>query len=143
MLIIQQIDTNVIAPKILGNSAGISSLGVIIAVTVMGSYFGLVGMILGVPLFAIIISIVKKWLEKRLSSRQLPVNTKEYYTDSSYSTENEEHRSITRIIVDPFLKIISRNVNKAINEELIHEDEDETDQDTASDQEDQKEDTDK
>ena len=137
MLIIQQIDTNVIAPKILGNSAGISSLGVIIAVTIMGSYFGIVGMILGVPLFAIIISIVKKWLEKKLSEKRLPINTKEYYTDHSYSNENEEHRSITRIIVDPFLKIISRNVNKAINEDLMHEDEGEDIQDPESEQEDQ------
>ena len=137
MLIIQQLDANVIAPKILGSSAGISSLGVIIAVTVTGSYFGIIGMILGVPLFAIIISIVKKWLEKKLSEKRLPINTKEYYTDHSYSNENEEHRSISRIIVDPFLKIISRNVNKAINEDLIHEDEGEDIQDPESEQEDQ------
>jgi len=118
MIIIQQIDTNVIAPKILGNSAGISSLGVIIAVTITGAYFGIVGMILGVPLFAIIISIVKKWLEKRLSSKQLSVNTKEYYDDPSYSTENEEHRSVIRIIFDPLLKFISKKVNKAISNHL-------------------------
>lgn len=122
MLIIQQIDTNVIAPKILGNSAGISSLGVIIAVTIMGSYFGIAGMILGVPFFAIIISIVRKWLEKRLSSKHLPINTKEYYTDRSYSNENEEHRSLTRIIFDPLLKMISRNVNKTLSENMINDD---------------------
>ena len=126
MLIIQQIDTNIISPKILGNSAGISSLGVIIAVTVMGSYFGVAGMILGVPFIAIIISIVKKWLEKRLSAKQLPVNTTEYYTDESYSSENEEHKSITRMIFDPLLKIISKSVNKALSENDIHDDDDDT-----------------
>ena len=130
MLIIQQIDTNVIAPKILGQSAGISSLAVIIAVTIMGSYFGIVGMILGVPFFAVIISIVRKWLEKKLSAKNLPVATKEYYTDRSYSHENEEQKSITRMIFDPFLKRISQNVNKTISETTIHEDEDEEDEDS-------------
>ena len=52
ILIIQQIDGNIIAPKVLGNSTGISSLGVIIAITIMGSYFGIIGMIIGVPIFA-------------------------------------------------------------------------------------------
>ena len=142
MIVLQQLDANVIAPKILGSSAGISSLGVIIAVTVMGAYFGIVGMILGVPFFAVVISIVRKWLEKKLSAKNLPVATKEYYTDRSYSHENEEQKSITRMIFDPFLKRISQNVNKTISETSIHEDdEDDYIQPFDSEQIDSKEDT--
>ena len=118
MFILEQIDANVIAPKILGSSAGISSLGVIIAVSVMGSYFGIVGMILGVPIFAIIISIVREWLNKRLSAKNLPVSTADYYDNPNYSIDSEEHKSITRLIFDPLLIAISKKINNTVSHNL-------------------------
>ena len=130
MIIIQQIDANIIAPKILGSSAGISSLGVITAVIIMGAYFDIVGMIIGVPLFAIIIAIFKEWLEKRLSAKKLPVKTAEYYEDPDYSSESEEYKSFTRLLFDPLLKKASKKVNHTISRDLkkndITEDEDDT-----------------
>ena len=122
MIIIQQIDANIIAPKILGSSAGISSLGVIIAVIIMGSYFGIIGMIIGVPIFAIIIAILKEWIEKTLSKKNLPINTAEYYYDPDYSSESEEYKSITRIILDPILKKVSSGLNQTITRDLKKED---------------------
>ena len=118
MIIIEQIDANIIAPKILGNSAGISSLGVIIAVTLMGSLFGTIGMIIGVPVFAIIIAIVKDWLDKKLASKELPTNTTEYYTDKAYSSENEDFKSITKVIFDPVMSRISKKLNGTISDHL-------------------------
>ena len=118
MIIIEQIDANIIAPKILGNSAGISSLGVIIAVTVMGSLFGTIGMIIGVPVFAIIIAIIKDLLDKKLASKQLPTKTSEYYTDQSYSSESEEYKSITKLIFEPVLTKISQKLNGTISDHL-------------------------
>ena len=118
MIIIEQIDANIISPKVLGSSAGISSLGVLIAVTIMGSYFGIVGMIIGVPIFAIIIAIFKEWLEKRLKSKQLPINTTEYYADPDYSSESEEYKSISRMIAEPILKTISKKLNNTITDKL-------------------------
>ena len=118
MIIIQQIDTNIIAPKILGSSAGISSLGVIAAVIIMGAYFDIVGMIIGVPIFAIIIAIFKEWLEKKLSSKDLPVKTSEYYEDPDYSSESEEYKSFTRLLFDPLLKKASKKVNYTISRDL-------------------------
>lgn len=69
ILVIQQIDGNIIAPKILGENTGVSSLCVIIAITTMGSLAGLVGMVLGVPLFATVLELSNTYLEKRLRKK--------------------------------------------------------------------------
>ncbi len=75
ILIVQQIDGNIIAPKILGENTGVSSLCVMISITVMGAIWGLAGMVLGVPLFATIIELTNEFLNKRLRAKGLPVNT--------------------------------------------------------------------
>lgn len=62
VIILQQIDGNIIGPKILGDSIGISSLGVIVAITVMSDLLGFVGMFIGVPLYVLITSIARKLL---------------------------------------------------------------------------------
>ena len=63
ILIIQQLDGNVIGPKILGDSIGISALWVLFSIVVFGDLFGLVGMVIGVPLFATLLSLVKEFAE--------------------------------------------------------------------------------
>ncbi len=63
ILIIQQLDGNVIGPKILGDSIGISALWVLFAIVVCGDLFGLTGMVIGVPLFATILGLVKEFAE--------------------------------------------------------------------------------
>ena len=83
VLVIQQIDGNIIGPKILGNSNGVSSLCVLIAITTMGSIWGLAGMILGVPLFATVIELAGDFLENRLRERGLPSSTENYYPADS------------------------------------------------------------
>ena len=60
ILILQQIDGNIIGPKILGNSTGLSSFWVLFAILLFGGLWGFVGMIIGVPLFAVIYDVVKK-----------------------------------------------------------------------------------
>ena len=78
VFIIQQLDGNVIGPKILGDSIGISAFWILFAILVAGKFLGLVGMIIGVPLFAIIYSIIKEEIEYKLKMKQLPTNTKDY-----------------------------------------------------------------
>ena len=63
ILVIQQLDGNVIGPKILGDSIGISALWVLVAIVVGGDLFGLPGMVVGVPVFATLLSIVKEFAE--------------------------------------------------------------------------------
>ena len=91
ILVIQQIDGNVIAPKILGNSTGMSSLSVIVAITIMGSSFGFMGMLIGVPVFAVIIAIIKELVEERLTLKEMPIETSCYYPKDSIFDSEEEH----------------------------------------------------
>ena len=78
VLIIQQLDGNVIGPKILGDNIGVSSFCVMISIVIMGNLFGVVGMIIGVPLFAVIIEFVGEFLDKRLRQKHKPVDTEKY-----------------------------------------------------------------
>ena len=79
ILVVQQIDGNIIAPKILGENTGVSSLCVMIAITVLGAVWGFVGMIVAVPLFATVLALFGSFINKRLESRGLPVSTHHYY----------------------------------------------------------------
>ena len=63
VIILQQIDANVINPKIVGNSLKISPLLVIFAVTVGGAYFGILGMFLAVPVFAVFKMMIEDYIE--------------------------------------------------------------------------------
>ncbi len=94
---IQQLDGNVIGPKILGDSTGLSSLGVLVSITIMGGYFGVAGMIFGVPLFAVICALVKRYIENRLTVRALPTETNAYYTDPD-KVPTEEDGGLRRLI---------------------------------------------
>lgn len=78
IFIIQQLDGNIIGPKILGDSIGISAFWILFSLLVAGKLLGLVGMIIGVPLFALIYSIIKDIIEARLSEKGLPKDTKDY-----------------------------------------------------------------
>lgn len=81
ILIIQQIDGNIIGPKILGEKTGLSSMWVIISLMVAGGLFGFAGMVLGVPFFAVIYMWIKLIIEGRLKKKDLPVSTIEYLGD--------------------------------------------------------------
>ncbi len=78
VFIIQQIDGNIIGPKILGDSIGISAFWILFAILVAGKFLGIVGMIIGVPLFAIVYSIIKEEVEYKLKIKELPTETKDY-----------------------------------------------------------------
>lgn len=78
ILIIQQIDGNIIGPKILGDSIGISAFWILFSILVAGKFLGLVGMIIGVPLFAIVYSIIKEIIEDKLDKKGLKTETEDY-----------------------------------------------------------------
>ena len=78
VLALQQLDGNVIGPKILGDSTGISSFWVIVAILVGGGFFGVLGMFLGVPVFAAIQTLAKYLVDRKLTQRGMPVEAQEY-----------------------------------------------------------------
>ena len=78
ILVLQQLDGNVIGPLILGDYVGISPLWIMISIVIGGGLFGFVGMLLSVPVFALIYAIIKALLENRLKKRGLPVHSSCY-----------------------------------------------------------------
>lgn len=62
MLILQQVDGNIIGPRLIANSVGLSGLWVLFAITLFGGLFGFVGVLFGVPVFAIIYDYVRRWV---------------------------------------------------------------------------------
>ncbi|WP_045144223.1 AI-2E family transporter [Clostridium butyricum] len=78
ILVIQQIDGNIIGPKILGDSIGVSAFWILFAILVAGKFLGLVGMIIGVPLFAVVYSLLKEIVEGQLKKKGLHIETKDY-----------------------------------------------------------------
>lgn len=78
ILAIQQLDGNIIGPKILGDKTGLDSFAVIFAILVSGGLFGVVGMIVGVPVFATIFGIITDVCNKRLVKKSLPVEIEAY-----------------------------------------------------------------
>jgi predicted PurR-regulated permease PerM len=64
---LQQIDGNIIKPHVFGNTLGLPSLWVLVSIVIGGGLFGIIGMILGVPAFALIYSVVKEVVHQRLS----------------------------------------------------------------------------
>ncbi|TJX67569.1 AI-2E family transporter [Soehngenia saccharolytica] len=75
---IQQLDGNLIGPKILGDTLGISAFWILFSLLISGEIFGFIGLIIGVPLFVFIYSIVKDNVEKRLEKKGMPVETIKY-----------------------------------------------------------------
>lgn len=78
ILILQQIDGNIIGPTILGESTGLSAFWVVFAIMLGGGLFGIFGMIIGVPAFAVIYYIIKSFLDHILRKREYPVDSSQY-----------------------------------------------------------------
>lgn len=78
ILVLQQVDGNIIGPRILGESTGLSSFWVVFAILVGGGLFGFLGMVMGVPVFATFYYIVKQIISFVLKKRGLPQETRDY-----------------------------------------------------------------
>ncbi len=76
---LQQLDGNVIGPRILGDAVGLPSFWILVSITVFGAVFGFAGMLLGVPVFAVIYMLVRETVERRLEEKGAPVSTSYYY----------------------------------------------------------------
>ncbi len=95
ILAIQQLDGNVIGPKILGDRTGLDSFAVIFAILLSGGIFGIPGMILGVPVFATAFGIIRGVCNMWLKRKQLPVELDAYESEKticeiSHIENNEE-----------------------------------------------------
>ena len=71
IIIIQQMDGNLIGPKILGDSTGLRPLWIIFAITIGGWFAGVVGMLLGVPCVAVITGLMEDTVDRRLAEKNI------------------------------------------------------------------------
>ncbi len=90
VVIVQQIDGNIIAPKILGDNTGVSSLCVMIAITTFGTLWGLVGAVLGVPIFATVLELTDGYVVAKLQRKGLPSGIENYYAPDALVTPSSE-----------------------------------------------------
>ncbi|WP_297721575.1 AI-2E family transporter [Intestinimonas sp.] len=74
VLALQQFDGNILGPKILGDSTGLSAIWVLVSIVVCGGLFGFPGMLLGVPTFAVLYALVREWVNHRLEKKGIDGN---------------------------------------------------------------------
>ncbi len=74
IIALQQFDGNILGPKILGDSTGLSAIWVLVAIVVGGGLFGFAGMLLGVPTFAVLYTFMRDWADERLRRKGIDAN---------------------------------------------------------------------
>lgn len=78
VFLLQQFDGNILGPRILGDSTGLPAFWVLFAIFVGGGLFGFIGMVLGVPTFAVIYTVFRTFVENKLKAKNLPVTSSAY-----------------------------------------------------------------
>ena len=81
ILLLQQFDGNILGPKILGETTGITAFWVIFAIIVFSGLLGVLGMFIGVPLFAVIYTLSCEYINSRLQKKGLSTDTNDYASD--------------------------------------------------------------
>lgn len=89
IVILQQLDGNVIGPAILGESTGLSAFWVLFSILLFGGLWGIAGMLVGVPLFAVIYEIITDFINAKLRSRNLSTMT-DHYVDLKEILDTED-----------------------------------------------------
>ena len=74
IIVLQQIEGNLIYPKVVGSSVGLPPIWVMLAMLIGGNTFGLLGMLLGIPTFSVIYKISREYINKRLKNKNIVVN---------------------------------------------------------------------
>ena len=90
LIALQQIDSYFIDPKFSGKKTGIKSFWVLFAILVFGSAFGVIGMIIGVPIFALIYGYINNKVNISLVKKDLPIETNKYKNLNRINSENNK-----------------------------------------------------
>lgn len=85
ILILQQVDGNIIGPKILGDKTGVGSFWVLFSILLFGGLFGFIGMIIAVPLWAVITRLFDEFVTSRLVAKEYPLTNEDYKRLKEYN----------------------------------------------------------
>ena len=96
ILCLQQFDGNILGPKILGDSTGLSSFWVLFAILVGGGLFGFIGMVIGIPVFAVIYAYLSRAVNSRLRKRGFSTDLSDYKSDS-YRLKRDGNKGLLKI----------------------------------------------
>ena len=91
ILVLQQFDGNILGPKILGDSTGLPSFWVLFSILLFGGLFGFVGMIIAVPLFAVIYRLTATYVSSALRKKDLSARTEDYLSLDYIDEENRHY----------------------------------------------------
>ncbi len=90
VLVLQQVDGNVIKPHLFGESMGLPAVWVLVSITIGGGLFGIPGMLLGVPVFAVLYLLFAEFVSSKLKRKNMPEDTGEYSGDTSLFLDGYE-----------------------------------------------------
>lgn len=90
IFLLQQFDGNILGPAVMGSKVGLASFWVMFAIIVGGGLFGFIGMVLGVPTFAIIYYYFSKCIRKKLSDKQIAPDTKDHIEFNRYDIDRRD-----------------------------------------------------
>ena len=91
ILILQQVDGNIIGPRILGQTTGLPSFWILFSILLFGGIFGIVGMIIGVPTFAVIYRLLSRQSAVALKKKDLSVESKDYINLKHIDKDTKEY----------------------------------------------------
>lgn len=114
VLVLQQFDGNILGPRILGDSIGLPAFWVMFAILVGGGLFGFVGMLVGVPCFAVIYELSKEGINNILKKKNLPTSVKLYQGSEKIETVTESQS-------EEETKTVSEEVKEETTEEKSEE----------------------
>ncbi|MCR5031689.1 MAG: AI-2E family transporter [Lachnospiraceae bacterium] len=123
IILLQQVDGNFIGPRILGSSTGLTGFWVIFSITIFGGMWGIFGMIVGVPIFAVLFAGFRYLINQMLIKKELPVTSK-VYIDTDH-IENKELIPIDPNYVRPRRRSdgkIGKFISKCIDRIFSHND---------------------
>ena len=94
MLVLQQFDGNILGPAILGNKLNLPTFWVMFAIFFFGNLFGFAGMLLGVPIFAVIYTLAKETIDELMKKRRMELVKRNMKEEGAEEEENENSYDI-------------------------------------------------
>ena len=137
--ILQQVDGNIIGPAILGESTGLSAFWVLFSILFFGGFWGIVGMLVGCPLFAVIYTIAKDFINYCLEKRKLSTDTQTYvnlktiedgrdgyeyieYTVSEINGKRNKKNSVSKAKSSSLMSVLKKFLKKVMDSKQISKD---------------------
>jgi len=137
--ILQQVDGNIIGPAILGESTGLSAFWVLFSILFFGGFWGIVGMLVGCPLFAVIYTIAKDFINYCLGKRKLSTDTQTYvnlktiengrdgyeyieYTASEINGKRNKKNSASKAKNSSLMSVLKKFFKKVMDSKQISKD---------------------